>query len=63
MESITDHTGIESKSEMKEGRFSRTSFNYASVLFRIKRTLAGKDITISIALAKRNNYMSPKFAN
>ena len=34
-----------------------------AILFRIKGTLAGKDITISIALAERNNYISIKFAN
>ena len=34
-----------------------------AILFRIKGTLAGKDITISIALAKSNNYISIDFAN
>jgi len=33
------------------------------VLFRIKGTPAGKDITISIALAESNNYISLEFAN
>ena len=34
-----------------------------SILFRIKGTLAGKDITIYIAHAESNNYISIKFAN
>ncbi len=47
----------------EKGRFSATSFDYASVLFRIKGTSAGKDINISIALAESNNYISLEFAN
>ena len=34
-----------------------------AILFRIKRTLIGKDITISTAPAKSNNYISTEFAN
>ena len=34
-----------------------------AMLFRIKGTLAGKDITISIAPAERNNYISIELAN
>jgi hypothetical protein len=33
----------------EKGRFPKTSKNYASMLLRIKGTLGGKDITISIA--------------
>ena len=33
------------------------------MLFQIKRTIRGKDITISIALVERNNYISIEFAN
>lgn len=32
----------------EKGRFPKTSYNYVSVLFIIKRTLARKDVTISI---------------
>ena len=34
-----------------------------AIIFRIKGTLAGKDITISIAPAKSNNNISTEFAN
>ena len=33
------------------------------VLFQIKGTIRGKDITISIAPGERNNYISDEFAN
>ena len=33
------------------------------MLFQIKGTIRGKDITISIAPDKRNNYISDEFAN
>ena len=36
---------------------------HVAILFRIKGTLAGKDITISIAPAERNNHISTEFAN
>ena len=33
------------------------------MLFKIKGTIRGKDITISIAPDERNNYISDEFAN
>ena len=33
------------------------------MLLQIKGTIRGKDITISIALSERNNYISDEFAN
>ena len=53
---------MESQGE-KQGRFPSTLKTYPSLLFQIKGTIRGKDISISIALVKRNNYASVKFAN
>ena len=36
---------------------------YVSVLFQIKWTIRGKDITISIAPDERNNYISDEFVD
>ena len=47
----------------KKENFPITLQKNVSILFRIKGTLAGKDITISIAPAERNNYISTEFAN
>ena len=47
----------------KQGRFPSTLKTYASMLFQIKGTIRGKDITISIAPVKRNNYISVDLAN
>ena len=47
----------------KQGRFPGTSKTYASMLFQIKETIRGKDITIYIAPVERNNYISVEFAN
>ena len=47
----------------KQGRFPSTSKTYASMLFQIKGTIRGKDITISIAPNERNNYISNDFSN
>ena len=47
----------------KQGSFPSTSKTYVSVLFQIKGTIRGKDITISIALVECNNYISDEFAN
>ena len=47
----------------KQGRFLGTSKTYVSVLFLIKGTIRGKDITISIAPIERNNYISIDIAN
>ena len=47
----------------KKQNFPITLQKNVAILFRIKGTLAGKDITISIAPAERNNYISTEFAN
>ena len=47
----------------KQGRFPSTSKTYVSVLFQIKGTIRGKNITIYIAPDERNNYISDEFAN
>jgi hypothetical protein len=48
----------------EKGRFTKTSKSYVShVILRIKGTLGGKDLTISIAPTERNNYVSAEFAN
>ena len=52
---------MESCSE--ERRFPSTSKIYASVLFRLKGTIRGKDVTIFIAPAENNNYIYAEFAN
>ena len=48
--------------ENKE-KFPITLQRNVAILFIIKKTLARKDITISIAPAGRNNYISTEFAN
>ena len=45
----------------KQGRFPSTSKTYASLLFQIKGTIRGKDITIFIALDECNNDISDEF--
>ena len=47
----------------KQGRFPSTLKTYVSKLFQIKGTIRGKNITISIGLGKRNNYISDEFSN
>ena len=47
----------------KQGSFPSTSKTYVSVLFQIKGTIRGKDITISIAPIECNNYISVDIAN
>ena len=47
----------------KQGRFPSTLKTFVSVLFQIKGSIRGKDITISIAPSERNNYISDEFAN
>jgi hypothetical protein len=52
------------ESSNEKGRFPKTlGKNFASVLLRVKGTLGGRDITISIAPTERNNYVTPEFAN
>ena len=53
---------MESNNEENE-RFPKTSKVYASVLIRVKGTLGGKNINISINSIGRNNYISTKFTN
>ena len=53
---------MDSNFEKKE-KFPITLQRNVAILFRIKGTLAGKDITISIAPVESNNYISTKFAN
>jgi len=47
----------------KERRFPKTTKNYVKVLLKIKGTIGGRDVTISIAPGERNNYISDEFAN
>ena len=49
--------------DKKQGRFSSTLKTYVSNLFQINETIRGKNITISISLGERNNYISDEFAN
>ena len=42
----------------KKQNFPITLQKNVAILFRIKGTLAGKDIPISISPAERNNYIS-----
>jgi len=44
-------------------KFPKTSGNSASVPLRVKGTLGGKNITISMAPTGCNNYISTEFAN
>ena len=47
----------------KQGIFSSNLKTYVSVLFKIKGTIRGKSITISIAPDEHNNYICDEFAN
>ena len=47
----------------KKEKFPITLKINVAILFKINGTLAGKDITISIAPAESNNYISTEFAN
>ena len=47
----------------KKGKFPITLQRNVAILFRIKGTLAGKDITIYIAPIESDNYIITKFAN
>jgi hypothetical protein len=51
------------ESSNKKGRFPKTLRNSASVLLRVKGTLGGKYITISIAPIGCNDCISTEFAN
>ena len=54
---------MESNSEMKEGRFPKTYSMCVRALFKIKGSLAGKEVIISIDPAQNNNYVSIECAN
>ena len=54
---------MESNAEIKDEIFLETLSGYAKVLFKIKGTLAGKYITISISPTKEKNYINPDLAN
>ena len=47
----------------KKEKFRITSKRNVAILFRIKGTLARKDITISIAPTESSNYISTEFTN
>ena len=47
----------------KKEKFYITSKRNVSILFKIRGTFAGKDIAISTAPAKNNNYISTEFSN
>ena len=47
----------------KKEKFHITLQINVAIMFRIKGTLAGKAITISIAPVESNNYISIEFAN
>ena len=49
--------------DKKHGIFPSTLKTYVSMLLQIKETIRGKNITVSIAPGKRNNYIRDKFAN
>ena len=49
--------------ETSEGRFPKTFSKCVDTLFKIKGSLAGRDIIISISPTERSNYVSPKCAN
>jgi hypothetical protein len=52
------------ESSNENGRVPKTSGkNFTLVLLRVKGTLGGKDITISIVPTKCNNYVTPEFVN
>ena len=53
---------MESNSK-KQGIFPSNLKTYVSVLFKIKGTIRGKSITISIAPGERNNYIIDEFTN
>ena len=46
----------------KQGIFPRNLITYVSMLFKIKGTIRGKAITISIAPNECNNYIRDKFS-
>ena len=49
--------------ETSNERFPKTFSTCVYTLFKIKGSLAGRDIIISISPTERSNYVSPKCAN
>lgn len=49
--------------ETSNERFPETFSTCVYTLFKIKGSLAGRDIIISISAAERSNYVNPKCAN
>ena len=47
----------------ENGIFPKTSRIYVTILFQIKGTIRGKDVTISIAPLEHNNCVRVEFAN
>lgn len=62
MESNIEEKRTDSKLEMKKRRFPKTSRNYDSVLFIIKVSIAGKDVSIAISLAEDKIFIKLKIA-
>ena len=52
---------MESQSKTQR-RFRSTLKTFVSMLFQIKGTIRGKDMTISISPGEGNNYISDEFA-
>ena len=63
MESIIDEKEIESNSEKKERRFPENYSMFFRTLIKIKGSLAGKEVLISIDLNQKDNYVSTECAN
>ena len=63
MESIIDEKEIESNSERKEGRFLENYSMFFRMLIRIKGSLVGKEVLISIDINQKDNYVSTECAN
>ena len=53
----------EEKMETNNERFPKTFSKCADTIFKIKGSLAGRDIIISISPTEGSNYVSPKCAN
>lgn len=60
---VIEKYSIEPNTEIKAGRFPKTKYNYVSVLFRNKGSIAEKDVTIAISPTKDKNYINPKIEN
>ena len=54
---------IKAKMETSNERFPETHSTYVYKLFKIKGSLAGRDIIISVSPIERSNYVSPECDN